>query len=82
MKIVINGILVDESTQIEYVAVNPKRVGYNAYDRFDLYMVAKTIGEYKEICSDLNDGKHGNADLKYDHSAKYLKLFDIKGNEL
>lgn len=69
MKILVNGELVTDSTVIEYVD-NPKRVGCNAYERYELYQGVTTIGEYFGIA----EAKHAKADLRWDHDKGFMKL--------
>ena len=53
---------------------NPKRVGSKAWERYEMYEDAKSVGEYLE--------KGGNvADLRYDYAKGFLELSEkwVKG---
>lgn len=81
MKIIINGVMVDERTRLEYIS-NPKKVGSMAYDRYEEYQYALNIDEYREVQSKHNEGKSANPDLKYDHGRGFLKFISEEGIEL
>lgn len=65
----INGLNVSTECKIEVVA-NPKRPGSKAHQRYEAYAKAHTIGEYL-------DRGGLKADLRYDHSHKFLTLLEI-----
>ncbi len=71
MKININGNELNENTKINY-KTNPKRPGFKSHERYEIYQVAKTIGEYLE----LNEKKYQNPDLRYDMDKGYLIIED------
>ena len=73
MKIVVNGVLMTEATQLSYIA-NPKRIGSAAYERYEAYKSVQTVGEYFAIASE----KHGKADLRWDHDKKFCVVADAE----
>ena len=73
----INSVKIEEGFTIEFVA-NPKRLGFKAYKRYEEYMSAKTLAEYTEIA----EKKFAAADLRYDESHGYLKIFDADGEQV
>lgn len=75
MSHVINGTKLEEGYTIEYVT-NPKRPGFKAHARYELYCGATTLEEYLETA----DKKFAKADLRYDEEHGYLKIFDEDGN--
>ena len=81
MKIIINGVMVDESTQFEYVA-NPKKVGSKAHARYEEYQYSESLDQYKEIQMTHDEGRCANPDLKYDHAKGFLTFTDCDGVEL
>jgi len=77
MEILINGTKVDETTVFEYKA-NPKRPGFKAHARYAIYEAATSLEEYNE----LNVGKYGKPDLRYDEEHGHLILKDEEGEIL
>ena len=75
--LVINGYKVTSETKIQFKA-NPKRPGFKAYDRYETYSQAETLGEYLELA----EKKYSKADLRYDEEHGYLILLDDDGNQL
>lgn len=73
----INSVKIEEGFTIEFVA-NPKRSGFKAYKRYEEYMSAKTIEEYQKIA----EKKYASADLRYDESHGYLKIFNTDGEHV
>lgn len=71
MKMSVNGVTVSSETKIAYAA-NPKRVGSKAYDRYEAYKSATTIGEYFSITKPY--GMVAKADLRWDHDRKFLTI--------
>lgn len=75
----INGHSYDDITTIEY-APNPKRPGFKAHARYEVYSTATTIEEYFEIYSEKLEKKYAAPDLRYDEEHGHLKLLDAEGN--
>ncbi len=70
----INGTKVEDGFTIEFIA-NPKRSGFKAHGRYEIYQSATTIEEYIELA----DKKYAKADLRYDEAKGYLTIFDTDG---
>lgn len=68
-EMVINDRKVDANTKISYAA-NPKRKGSRAWERYEQYQTATTIGEYLE----LNQTKAAKADLRHDLMKGFLSI--------
>ena len=79
----INGFNYDDIATIEYAA-NPKRPGFKAHARYEIYSAASTVEEYFEIysTSDKLEKKYARPDLRYDEEHGHLKLFDADGNQI
>lgn len=58
----------DEQKITILVKENPKRVGTKAWDKFEAYEGAKTVGEY------LAKGIGGRSTLSYDVEHEYIKI--------
>lgn len=69
MKMLVNGVIVTGETPVAYTD-NPKRVGSAAYDRYEAYQTAQTVGEYFELA----ESKHAKADLRWDHDKGFVEL--------
>ena len=82
MSIIINSVKVDDTMTIEFVS-NPKRPGFKAHARYELYGVATTIAEFFEIVNE-NEllKKYGRADLRYDEEHGHLKIFNEDGEQI
>lgn len=65
----INDVKVTADTKIAYLP-NPKRPNSAAWERYEAYQDAKTIGQYLE----LNDTRFAKADLRHDLSKEFLKI--------
>lgn len=80
MEKLINAVKVNDDTVFEY-RINPKSTNFMAGRRYELYQEATTLKEYEDICGE-HDFKQANADLKYDESRGFLKLYDQEGERL
>jgi len=69
MSLVINGIKVEDDTKLVYKS-NPKRKGFMAYDRYEVYSFAQTLAEYL----DMSESKYAKADLRFDNEKGYLEF--------
>ena len=74
MTTLINSTKVEDDYTISF-AVNTKRKGFKAYDRYEVYSTATTIAEYYELA----EKKFANADLRYDESKGLLSIFNEDG---
>ena len=74
-QLVINAHKVDTETPIRF-KTNPKRPGFKAHARYEIYSAAETIGEYLELA----EKKYAKADLRYDEEHGHLQILDADGN--
>lgn len=79
MSILINGVKLEKDMVMSYVD-NPKRSGFKAHARYELYKNAASIEEYMEICE--GDIKYAKPDLRYDEEHGYLLIHDAEGNPI
>ena len=66
---IINGVNVNDDTAITCVP-NPKREGCAAWERYNGYESAVTVGEYLKV----NAGKHALPDLRWDHEKGFVEF--------
>jgi len=66
----INGVKVDETTHISFVA-NPKRKGFQAFARYEVYQYATTIGELMEF-----NKTDFMPDARHDHKHGFMHIVD------
>ena len=69
VEILVGSTKVTADTKVSYVA-NPKRKNSAAWERYEKYQTAATIGEYMS----LNPSKHARADLRHDLSKGFLTI--------
>ena len=74
MKVNVNGTMIDDTMTLTY-ASNPKRVGFKAYDRYELYSTCTTLSAYIDVA----EKQYAKADLRYDESKGYLIITDADG---
>ncbi len=79
MSILINGVKVEKDMVLSYVN-NPKRAGFKAHARYELYKSAESIEEYMEICED--NIKYAKPDLRYDEEHGYLLIHSADGSPI
>jgi len=66
----VNGRKVADSTKINFKA-NPKRAGFNAYKRYEIYQYATTVAELKEM-----NPVYFKADFKYDEMKGFIEFIE------
>jgi len=65
---IINGLKINNDTKINFIA-NPKRPGFKAYERYNIYQYAQNIDELK-----IMNPTYFKADLKYDLLHKFCLI--------
>lgn len=82
MTTLINSTKVEDDHTIAF-APNPKRPGFKAHARYEVYSAATTLVEYHELLTEAGiEKKYARPDLRYDEEHGHLKIFDADGNQI
>lgn len=82
MTSLINSYKITDDMTIEFTP-NPKRPGFKAHARYEIYSTATTLAEYYELLSEAEvEKKYSRPDLRYDEEHGHLKIFDVDGNQV